>query len=267
MARRIHKSWTDYMIIGVSPALIIVMIWSLVAFLLTVLYSGPYPARITFIFAMFIMGAVLVTRISIEEGAEYASFFAVPLAIVMFIAAMRFVRYGDFATPNIMLINMGMIALIWWCGNRLTWDCTVIDDAEDASGEGLLQVMGIEDQEPESPVDAGAEPEPETPATPAPPQDLLAWWRDRVARRRRRKHTPGLWVIYVSLVALPLFGFLQRQIPATAAGARRSAFFLLCSFVACALGLLMTTSFLNLRRYLRQRRMQMPLDIDRKSVV
>ena len=27
---------------------------------------------------------------------------------------------------------------------ELTWDCTVIDDSQDASGEGLMQIVGLE---------------------------------------------------------------------------------------------------------------------------
>jgi hypothetical protein len=42
---------------------------------------------------------------------------------------------------------------------------------------------------------------------------------------------------------------------------RRYAFSLLLVYVASALALLVTTSFLNLRRYLRQRRIEMPLSI------
>ena len=43
--------------------------------------------------------------------------------------------------------------------------------------------------------------------------------------------------------------------------ARRYAFKLLCIYTASGLGLLMTTSFLGLRRYLRQRRLEMPLEM------
>ncbi|HEX5471588.1 MAG TPA: DUF4129 domain-containing protein, partial [Lacipirellulaceae bacterium] len=74
-------------------------------------------------------------------------------------------------------------------------------------------------------------------------------------------HTPGLWVLYFSLAALPLFGIGQHWIPVTEVGRRRYVFGLLLVYVAAALSLLVTTSFLNLRRYLRQRRVEMPLPI------
>ena len=65
-------------------------------------------------------------------------------------------------------------------------------------------------------------------------------------------------VVYFSLAALPLFGIGQAMIPASNVEARRYAFWLLTIYVACGLGMLLTTSFLGLRRYLRGRRLQMP---------
>ena len=86
------------------------------------------------------------------------------------------------------------------------------------------------------------------------------WWK-RFVDRRHRAHTPGVWVVYFSLAALPLFGIGQWFIPSTDLASRQFAFQLLCIYVASALGLLLTTSFLGLRRYLRQRRLQMPMDM------
>ena len=58
---------------------------------------------------------------------------------------------------------------------------------------------------------------------------------------------------------MPLFGLGQSLIPASDVGRRRYAFWLMGVYVASGLGLLLTTSFLNLRRYLRQRNLQMPV--------
>ena len=90
--------------------------------------------------------------------------------------------------------------------------------------------------------------------------DGKSWWQ-RFLDRRRRPHSPGVWVVYFSLAALPLFGVGQTLIPAENATSRRYAFVLLCVYVASAMGLLLTTSFLGLRRYLRQRRLEMPLSM------
>ena len=42
------------------------------------------------------------------------------------------------------IINCGLIALIWWCAHKLTWDCTMIDETEPSSGEGLLDAAGLQ---------------------------------------------------------------------------------------------------------------------------
>jgi hypothetical protein len=67
-----------------------------------------------------------------------------------------------------------------------------------------------------------------------------------------------VWVVYFSLAALPMYGLGQSLIPAGELGRRRYTFWLLTVYVASGLGLLLTTCFLGLRRYLRQRRVHMP---------
>src|SRR5262249_41908446 len=59
--------------------------------------------------------------------------------------------------------------------------------------------------------------------------------------------------------ALPLFGLGQLMLPAADPARRSYGFRLLAVYVASALALLLTTSFLGLRRYLRQRKLKMPV--------
>src|SRR5262249_48201174 len=56
----------------------------------------------------------------------------------------------------------------------------------------------------------------------------------------------------------PLFGLGQALIPAADEARRRYTFWLLVVYVGSGLGLLLTTCFLGLRQYLRQRKLQMP---------
>jgi len=86
------------------------------------------------------------------------------------------------------------------------------------------------------------------------------WWQ-RIVDRRHRPHTPGVWVLYYAIAALPLFALGQWLIPSQDTASRMSAFRLLMLYVGSALGLLLTTSFLGLRRYLRQRKLEMPPDM------
>ena len=256
---RLQKTLTDYVVLAISPALIMLLIGSLVFFLLEVFYRGDYHARLQFIFGLFVMATVLIGRISIEEGREYAALFALPLGLVALLAVFRFVDYsGSWAglrTP----LNIGLLALIWWCADRLTWDCTVLDERADASGEGLLQTAGLDRPTP-SPDARATQPTHELEATSSRETKPASGW-DKFREYRRRPHAPGVWVIYFSLAALPLFGLGQGFIPAQNLDSRRYAFWLLSIYVASGLALLMTTSFLGLRRYLRQRRLEMPVEM------
>jgi hypothetical protein len=65
-------------------------------------------------------------------------------------------------------------------------------------------------------------------------------------------------VVYFALAALPIYGLGQALIDVDDVERRGYSFWLMALYVASALGLLVTTSFLGLRRYLRQRKLQMP---------
>jgi hypothetical protein len=261
MARRLQKTLVDYLVIAISPALIITLVGSLVFFLLEVFYHGTFQLRLHYVFALFIIGAVLISRISIEEGRERALLFALPLAIVTMLAINKFVRFqGNMSTSFSFIINLGLIGLVWWSADKLTWDCTLIDEDEEDSGEGLLEAVGLD-----RPGKAALEKEIAPPAASGEPEVTTSrhrkptsWW-ERFIERRRRPHAPGVWIVYYSLAALPLFGIGQMFLPVGSLIARQYAFCLLCIYTASGLGLLLTTSFLGLRRYLRQRRQEMPL--------
>ncbi len=256
MARRLQQTMADYVVIAISPALIMTLVGSLVFFLLAVFYQGEFTARLHWVMICFVFAAVLISRIAIEEGFERAAPFGAALAMVVGLASNRFMEYqGTWIDSFSWLINWSLIALVWWCAHRLTWDCTVIDDTQDSSGEGLLQTAGLErsadDRDDKS--KAVARRVEGTTSREVPP----GFWR-RYVEGQRRPHAPGVSVVYFSLAALPLFGIGQWFIPEANVAARRYVFGLLCLYVASGLGLLLTTSFLGLRRYLRQRMIEMP---------
>jgi hypothetical protein len=256
VSKRLAPTLADYAVIAFSPAMIMTLVGSLIFFLIEVFYLGEYDGRLNFIMAMFVMGAVLIARIAIEEGRDYALMFAVPLGIVTAIATFRFVEFSGPLKGISPIINLGLIGLIWWCANKLTWDSTVIDEGKDASGEGLLQTVGLDSNE--SATDSKSIDRDGT--TGRIPEPQLTWWQ-KFVKRRHRPHAPGVWVIYFSLAALPIFGFGNWFIPSSDPDSRRYVFKLLIVYVASALGLLLATSFLGLRRYLRQRRLEMPTEI------
>jgi hypothetical protein len=242
-ARR-EKTLADYAVIAISPALIMLLVGSLVFFLLEATYGGQWEGRLRWILFWFVFASVLVARIAIVEGSQYAAIYGLVLAGATSLVIFQFV---DFALGALCLLGV-----VWWSTNKLTWDCTLIDESEDASGEGLLQAAGLDEKTATASEDE---------ADAIEPAEKSTVWESIASggsKKRNKPHAPGLWVVYFALAALPLFGVGQLLIPVAEAGRRRYALQLLAVYVAASLALLMTTSFLGLRRYLRQRRMQMP---------
>jgi hypothetical protein len=241
-----QKTLADYVVIAISPVLIMTLVGSLVFFLLQLTYRGEYEGRLKWILFWFISAAVLVARIAIEQGKEYASLFGIALTAAVALAAIRLVDQ--------FLLAWLLLAICWWCTWKLTWDCTLIDDKEDASGEGLLQAAGFREEPPPDSTSAANDPAAEQADADSLPGN-------------RPVHAPGKWLVYFSLAALPIFGIGQMFIPSRDAEGRTYGFSLLALYVASALGLLLTTSFLGLRRYLRQRKLQMPAKMTRAWLV
>lgn len=264
-APRPQQSLADYVAVAISPVLIMALVGSLVFFLLEVLYVGQYSGRLQWALFFFVFGIVLIARISMQSGiAGRAGLYGLVLGGLVYLSLLRFADYhvGGALAGLEWAVNLALLALIWWCAHRLTWDCTYIDDNIDASGQGVLEAAGLDDTAPpESTPAADAEAEGTADRRALPANPLLAWY-ERYSRYReqqmRRPHTPGVWVVYFSLAALPLFGLGQALIPIEQTGRRRYAFWLLAIYVASGMGLLLTTSFLGLRRYLRQRKLTMP---------
>ena len=257
-----QPSLADYVAIAICPTLIMALVGSLVFFLLEVLYHGKYDGRLQWILFSFVFATVLIARMSMMPGiAERSGLYGIALAVVVWLALQKFVAYPpDNALAQFdWAVNLALMGIIWWCAHRLTWDCTQIDENVDSSGAGLLEVAGLEENSgpPEMPQPEDCS---ESKKHRAEGGGLGAWW-ERYRRyreeRSRLPHAPGVWIIYFSLAALPLFGLGQSLIPPDNVAGRRYAFWLMAVYVASGLGLLLTTSFLGLRRYLRQRRLQM----------
>ena len=65
----------DYAVTAVSPVLIMLMVGSLVFFLVEVLYAGQYSDRLLYSMFFFVIGIVLVARISIQVDPGRAAMF------------------------------------------------------------------------------------------------------------------------------------------------------------------------------------------------
>ncbi len=225
----------DYAMAALSPILIISMIGSLVFFLVNTLYQGDFLARLLWILGLFTTATVLITRIAIEQSRSQSIVYLVLLAGATLLVAPRFFVLEGSLAPFSVPILVGFLALIIYLADRITMDCTAVDEGGDSNGEGLLQSLGILHS---------AQKKRSSAATSAP-----------LKSRRQRKHNPGVWVLYFSLLALPIFGFGQLMISSPIS--RRFAFACTVVFLLSAMALLVVISLLSLRQYVRQRDIEM----------
>lgn len=285
MNRKPPATAADYMIVAINPALIMLLVGSVLFYLCEVFYRGGYEGRLTFICAMYVMGIVSVSRISMEEGSGYAATFGAPLATVVYLAFFKFVQFHGPLAAMSPLLNAVFLLFTWWLAYKLTWDCTLLDEKADASGQGLLEAAGFDvlaestnaDQTPGA-NNAASSPMPAPPSAPQRPRNaaeaLLAekekYERERLEEKSwiekwfepdRRQRAQGLWVIWFAAIALPIFGVMQWFVPSDDSASRVWCLQLLLVYVGSSLALLLNTSFLSLRRYLRQRGLEMPLDM------
>src|SRR4051812_1678184 len=65
-----HSTLGDYLVIAISPALIMALVGSLVFFLIEILYVGEYVDRMRWILFCFVFGSVLVGRMSMLPEIE-----------------------------------------------------------------------------------------------------------------------------------------------------------------------------------------------------
>jgi hypothetical protein len=249
----------DVIAAALSPALIMGLVGSLVFFLATVFYGGRYESRLLYTLFFYVLGAVLVGRIAVVLDRSRAWLYGGALALVTFLALRVWVEYPEDSamTPFKDLINVILISVVWWASNRLVWDCTFVDEKRTGSGKGLLAAAGWEKRPGVRPDVVEDVQEDERRYSPG----FNGWYEryDQWAKSRAKKpHTPGLTIVYFSLAALPIFGLGQALIPADDTPRRNFSFWLAAVYVGCALGLLLTTSYLGLRRYLRQRKLKMP---------
>ena len=201
MLNKPKKTAADFLVIALSPALIMALVGSLCFFLVEVFYLGSMGGSVRWVLFWFVIGIVLVSRIAIEQSAEHAALYGLGLAFAVWVYCAPHVLVG-FLQP------IPPSPIVWFCANKLVWDCTLIDDDLDASGQGLLQ---------KSPPENEAEP------------------KDKKKRKRTPSSSPGRWVIFFSLAALPLFGIGQLLLPAGDTHSHRLGLTFLIIYMAAAL--------------------------------
>src|SRR5262245_38373449 len=189
-AERSGTPLIDLAAVCISPILIMTMVGSLVFFLVHVVYGGDYTERVLYTMFFFVIGAVLIARISIRFGRNRAMLYTVALGGAVFLAMQAYVVYPSGLLKTIgPVVNLGLMVLIWWSANKLTWDCTQLDEERDAAGRGLLAATGLQADDsaakapPPDPEPAG----PEKKKRKKPAAGFLGWVDQYNAYREEEK--------------------------------------------------------------------------------
>jgi hypothetical protein len=173
-----------------------------------------------------------------EQTRTYAMGYMVCLGLATLLVAPRFIAIqGPMGWLTLPLLVFFLV-LIAFLADRITFDCTSINEADASSGVGLLQSLGLNKAE-----------------TYQKSKELQS--RPGAYLKRRKKHNPGVWVLYFALMVLPLFGIGQFFI--RDAASRTFSHRLLFVYLFCTLSLLVLISLLSLRKYLREREIEMEI--------
>ena len=114
MARnRSRGTLVDYLVAAIEPALIMIMVGSLMFFLLDTWYEGPFLDRFRWILFWFVFAIVLITRVSMRIGSELAKGYGVALGGAVALVATVLGGFQPF-----LLVVMG---IVWWATHNLTY--------------------------------------------------------------------------------------------------------------------------------------------------
>jgi len=236
----------DFFLAAIAPVFIIGMIGSLVYFIIMVCYEGPFIIRLMWILGLYTVAAVLIARIAIEQSRQLAFVYMFPLGgATLFVAPQFMTVTGPLAFLSFPIL-LGLLVLVAVLADRITFDCTSMNEQQQSTGVGLLQSLGlVQSERKQTEPKSGA-----VPPTDGTSPDLMLKKSSRM-----RKHNPGVWVLYFALLALPLFGLGQMVIRNPTD--RRWAFTYLFCYLLSSMFLLVLISLLSLRKYLRERSVPM----------
>src|SRR5882672_8006366 len=120
------KTLADYVVVALSPVLIMLLVGSLAFFLIQVLYRGSMVHGIRWLMFWFVLAIVLVSRIGIEQGKWHARGYGAALAF----ATWFYLIYTHGTAIGTVVSGTLLLAISWWCAHWLTLDCTLIREDE-----------------------------------------------------------------------------------------------------------------------------------------
>ena len=290
--KRIPRTTTDYLIDGLTPFMIFIMVHSLIRFLLDVRYIHleiaksdniqlMYEGMLRWVAFWFVMGIVALNRLIARDGKDESVLYILGLGGAVGLFTFTTTEQTGSLTNSFMnqpylatLFNMALAGLIWWVTNRLTHECCVdgnpmageigfvtgtarrIQHALSTSKETLEQ---FEKQKQESKsVFTSMELRPFDPSAWEKPEAVRKVDYASAPTKRLPKRHPGISVIYVSLVAMGIFALGQRVILNGDASDMLHAHLYILAYTVSAMLILMLSSLAGLRAYFQERKVQIP---------
>src|SRR5262249_16252521 len=117
-----QKTLADYLVIAISPVLIMILVGSLAFFLIQIFYRGEVVNGGRWVVLWCVRGVGVGWRIGIEEGKMHARIYGVALALVCWFYLAH--------THGTVVLGAILLGITWWCAHRLTVDCTLISEEE-----------------------------------------------------------------------------------------------------------------------------------------
>ena len=246
MARR-GLGPADWLVLAVTPALLVSLVSCLLFFIVDILYRGRHGGRMEWILFFSTVGMVLIGRVRlIDEIAKRASLYSAALGGLVWIGLGMYIPPPDGWPFPAHIAAMGtLVALGFWVTRILVLDTTDLNDDDEIEGQGLLAAGGLEDD----------------PAEKLRAQVENATGRayfQKMIKPARIRRPPGGVVVLFCLVTLPLFGLGQALIPVSEPERRWRSLLLLMGYLGSGFLLLLTCCFLGLRRYVARRGISMP---------
>lgn len=245
--KRLRPETFDYFLAGLSPIFVIGMIGSLVYFLVCVLYRGSFPVRLMWILGLYTVASVLIARIAIEKSRSYSLGYMAALGAAMLVATPAYLNTSDGSLVGGMLLVAPLLVLIAVLADRITFDCTSMNEDIESNGIGLLQSLGLTQSEQYKKTQP------------------LARSSISDTHQKKRRHNPGVWILYFALGAIPIFAI--GQLISVDAGNRAFAWKMVFLYLFSSLSLLVLIALLTLRKYLRDRNVEMEPSLATRWIV
>ena len=281
-----RRTITDMLVDGLTPIMIFVMVYSVIAFLLDVRFvylslqnvdwlAGLYETTLRIVALSLVVGVVALNRLIVRDGRDESILYIFGLVMAAGLYTLATTEQIGSVANNFMnrpflatLFNMAVVALIWWIANRLTHECCV--DANPTAGEiGILTgtARRVHNAIAKQPLPTGTREKDEPYIL---RMDLEAYdpteWKKRekpkatagIATRPLPKRHPGISVLYTSIPTMAIFAIGQWVLRNGDIDLAFRANVCLMAYTVSALSLLMLSSLGGLREYFRERNVRIP---------